>query len=184
MNFKAVLALPKTARSAQTHKRISFIWIVWSTLCISLLWKSTFGDHVNASQITKRFSWFNFWAKIYIWLAVQPCALKVRSYSNIGLQKNTLEITFYIFVLISLSLFPGLVYICHGFTEHMANYNGLGEASLIFFHCIYSTCTIRSRGLYFCYPIFHCGLYCRAVSATDNLYTKQEKFSTSKIRGL
>ena len=30
MNFKAVLALPKTADSAQTHK--SFIWIVWSTL--------------------------------------------------------------------------------------------------------------------------------------------------------
>ena len=126
---------------------------------------------MNASQITKRFSWFNFWAKIYIWLAVQPCALKVRSYSNIGLQKNTLEITFYIFVLISLSLFPGLVYICHGFTEHMANYNGLGEASLIFFHCIYSTCTIRSRGLYFCYPIFHCGLYCRAVSINPSYLT-------------
>ena len=34
MNFKAVLALPKTARFAQTHKSISFIWIVWSTLCI------------------------------------------------------------------------------------------------------------------------------------------------------
>ena len=30
--FKAVLALPKTARSAQTHKSITFIWIVWSTL--------------------------------------------------------------------------------------------------------------------------------------------------------
>ena len=36
MNFKAVLALPKTARSAQTHKSISFIWIVWSTLCVYL----------------------------------------------------------------------------------------------------------------------------------------------------
>ena len=36
MNFKAVLALPKTARSAQTHKRISFIWIVWSTLYVYL----------------------------------------------------------------------------------------------------------------------------------------------------
>ena len=32
MNFKAVFPLPKTARSAQTHKSISFIWIVWSTL--------------------------------------------------------------------------------------------------------------------------------------------------------
>ena len=36
MNFKAVLALPKTARSAQTHKSISFIWIVWSTLYVYL----------------------------------------------------------------------------------------------------------------------------------------------------
>ena len=32
LNFKAVLALPKTPGSAQTHKSISFIWIVWSTL--------------------------------------------------------------------------------------------------------------------------------------------------------
>ena len=36
LNFKAVLALPKTARSAQTHKSISFIWIVWSTLYVYL----------------------------------------------------------------------------------------------------------------------------------------------------
>ena len=38
MNFKAVLALPETARSAQTHKNISFIWIwiFWSTLYVYL----------------------------------------------------------------------------------------------------------------------------------------------------
>ena len=30
-----------------------------------------------------------------------------------------------------------------------------------------------SQGLYIFYPIFHWGLYCRAVSITDNLYTKQ-----------
>ena len=36
MNLKAVWALPKTAHSAQIHKSISFIWIVWSTLqCVS-----------------------------------------------------------------------------------------------------------------------------------------------------
>ena len=34
--FKAVLALPKMARSAQTNKSISFIWIVWSTLYVNL----------------------------------------------------------------------------------------------------------------------------------------------------
>ena len=36
LNFKAVLALPKTALSAQTHKIISFFWIVWSTLFVYL----------------------------------------------------------------------------------------------------------------------------------------------------
>ena len=36
LNFKAVLALPKTAHSAQTHKSISFIWIVWSTIYVYL----------------------------------------------------------------------------------------------------------------------------------------------------
>ena len=36
LDFKAVLALPKTACSAQTHKSISFIRIVWSTLYVYL----------------------------------------------------------------------------------------------------------------------------------------------------
>ena len=36
MNFIAVLVLPKTAGSAQTHKSISFTWIVWSTLYVYL----------------------------------------------------------------------------------------------------------------------------------------------------
>ena len=36
LNFKAGLALPKMARSAQTDKSISFIWIVWSTLYVYL----------------------------------------------------------------------------------------------------------------------------------------------------
>jgi hypothetical protein len=34
--FKSVLALPKTAHSAQTHKSIISIWIVWSTLYLYL----------------------------------------------------------------------------------------------------------------------------------------------------
>ena len=39
LNFRAVLALPKMAHSAQTHKSIRFIRIVWSTLCVYLwLW--------------------------------------------------------------------------------------------------------------------------------------------------
>ena len=34
---------------------------------------------------------------------------------------------------------------------------------------IYRTRANISRGLYIFYPIFHCGLYCRAVNTTDNL---------------
>ena len=33
----------------------------------------------------------------------------------------------------------------------------------------YRTCAIITRGLYIFYPIFHCSLYCRVVSVTDNL---------------
>ena len=36
LNFKALLALPKMAPSAQTNKSISFIWIFWSTLYVYL----------------------------------------------------------------------------------------------------------------------------------------------------
>ena len=40
LNFRAVLVLPKTAGSAQTHKSMSFIWIVWSTLYVYLCLES------------------------------------------------------------------------------------------------------------------------------------------------
>ena len=45
---------------------------------------------------------------------------------------------------------------------------------------------IINCGLYIFYPIFHCGLYCIAVSVTDNLGCNQGNFSMfgSKIRGL
>ena len=36
LNFRAVLVLPKMAASAQTHKSMSFIWVVWSTLYVYL----------------------------------------------------------------------------------------------------------------------------------------------------
>ena len=47
-----------------------------------------------------------------------------------------------------------------------------------YFHCgiesFYTNCmrAIIRRGLYLFYLIFHCSLYCRAVSITDNLCTK------------
>ena len=54
LNFKAVLALPKTAGSAQTHKSISFIWIVWSTLYVYLCTKG----QVNWLQRRNLAAWF------------------------------------------------------------------------------------------------------------------------------
>ena len=45
----------------------------------------------------------------------------------------------------------------------------------------YRTCTIITRGLYNFYPIFHCGLYCRRVSVTENLCTTKGNSSTKKI---
>ena len=45
---------------------------------------------------------------------------------------------------------------------------------------------IITRGLYIFHPVFHCGLYCRAVSFTDNLFTIEGNSSifVSRIRGL
>ena len=40
---------------------------------------------------------------------------------------------------------------------------------------IYRTCAIITCSLYIFYSIFHCGLYCRAVSTTDNLCTKKKE---------
>ena len=78
----------------------------------------------------------------------------------------------------------------------------ISHVSWILFHCnasksdksfktlreifTYRTRAIITRGLYIFYPIFHCSLYCRAVSVTDNLCTKQGNSSIfgSKICGL
>ena len=50
----------------------------------------------------------------------------------------------------------------------------------------YHTRAIISRGLYILFSIFHCCLYRRAVSVTNNLCTKQGNSSIfePKIRGL
>ena len=38
--------------------------------------------------------------------------------------------------------------------------------------------------LVYFYPIFHCGLYCRAISSTDNLYTKQGNSSIFSLKSV
>ena len=50
----------------------------------------------------------------------------------------------------------------------------------------YLTRAIITPGLYIFYPNFHCSLYCRTVSITTNLCTKQRNSSIfgPKIRGL
>ena len=68
MNFKAVLTLPKTARSAQTHKSISFIWIVWSTLYVYLWLQPVFIEsmmHAIYHPICKRLI---FCVKKRVWM--------------------------------------------------------------------------------------------------------------------
>ena len=59
LNFKAVLALPKTAGSAQTHKSISFIWIVWRTPCVYLCFfgKKNWIPDINAATVSHRLIW-------------------------------------------------------------------------------------------------------------------------------
>jgi hypothetical protein len=53
-------------------------------------------------------------------------------------------------------------------------------------HNRYRTHPIIGRGSYIFYPIFHCGLYCRAVSIIDNLCANQGNSSIfePKICGL
>ena len=82
---------------------------------------------------------------------------------------------------------------CHAYIWYLSTTLHNGVVSFLEKHScfhsdvfIYRTCAIITRGLYIFYPIFHCGLYCRAVSVTDNLCTKQGNSSIfgSKIRGL
>ena len=59
MNFRVVLVLPKMAGSAQTHKSISFIWIVWSSLYVlsldmGLLHTAGFGHYFYSNLYGKQ----------------------------------------------------------------------------------------------------------------------------------
>ena len=63
------------------------------------------------------------------------------------------------------------------------SWNNFWRCIPIFIYHMHANIT---RGLYIFYPIFHCGLYCRAVNITDNLCTKEGNSSIfgSKIFGL
>ena len=75
------------------------------------------------------------------------------------------------------------MWLCHGNTSLLSwQYHSIVEfvvisymtlPKLLSFGNIYHTRAIISHGLYIFYPTFHCGLYCRAVSVTDNLCTRQ-----------
>ena len=63
--FKAVLVLPKTAGSSQTHKSRSFIWIVWSTLYV-YLWAnplSIWTGFFQFSSLKYRVWWTGFFSQ-------------------------------------------------------------------------------------------------------------------------
>ena len=54
MNFKAALALPKMAGSAQTYESLSLIWIVWSTLYV-YLWRRPQHFYKSSQLLWKSF---------------------------------------------------------------------------------------------------------------------------------
>ena len=54
LNFKAVLALPKTTGSAQRNKSLSLIWIVWSTLFVYLWFCVCARLHQSATHCCRR----------------------------------------------------------------------------------------------------------------------------------
>ena len=56
------------------------------------------------------------------------------------------------------------------------------DLSLRVLKIMYRTRAIITRSLYIFYPIFHCGLYCRAVSVTDNLCTKNGNSSFLSLK--
>ena len=85
LNFRAVLVLPKIAGSVQTHKSVSFIWIVLSTLYVYLC--STHNKQGNESLVhlvqgcycraVIRLSNLGGWALVYIFvLFSQPTNLE------------------------------------------------------------------------------------------------------------
>ena len=87
MNFKAVLALPKMAKSAQTYKSISFIWIVWSTLYIYLCLvdeREYKRCRLNLPNISSYFLQFGFFITGHhsctTWSKIKSCANVNNSY--------------------------------------------------------------------------------------------------------
>ena len=64
MNFRAVLVLPKMAGSAQTHKSMSFIWIVWSTLYVYLWYLSR---KMQNPHYIKRHFMRDLWDLLFEW---------------------------------------------------------------------------------------------------------------------
>ena len=71
----------------------------------------------------------------------------------------------------------GVLLLCSGLTvnqNHKFHSETAGEN-------YYRTRAIISLGLYIFYPIFHCGLYSKAVNITDNLCTKQGNSSKKSV---
>ena len=56
-NFRAVLVLPKTVGSAQTHKSMSVIWIVWSTLYVYLCLTAQFVFLISVTPAVDKILW-------------------------------------------------------------------------------------------------------------------------------
>ena len=80
LNFQDVLTLPKTARSAQTHKSMSFIWIFWSTLYVYVCPK---GKKLGTKSV--------FYVVVVIWTTSIYHFLKLEEIVISRLQKNYIK---------------------------------------------------------------------------------------------
>ena len=92
LNFKAVLALPKTAGSAQTHRSISFIWIVWSTLYV-YLWLQVY---LILTQSKKTPQTMKHWKPIHFILIIVTYIITLSIMTNFRIEVKKLVLHVYL----------------------------------------------------------------------------------------
>ena len=92
LNLKAVLVPPKTAGSAQTHRSISFIWIVWSTLYV-YLWLQVY---LILTQSTKNPQTMKHWKPIHFILIIVTYIITLSIMTNFRIEVKKLVLHVYL----------------------------------------------------------------------------------------
>ena len=91
--FKAVLALPKMTHFAQTHRSVSFIWIVWSTLYVNLWYHHQLGLTSSLSHLDCMIAGIWQWNEFMKARSLLPCPNK-----ELGLIKHELKFRYFLSV--------------------------------------------------------------------------------------